>query len=113
LLNALNRPPTQTSLHIGDQLYSGDGLQTLTNSTAGIIFEDNTVLSLGPDTEINIKDYVFAPENSLFSMIIDMFHGTASYFSGIIGQQAPGEVRVRPIISQTCMSSTEKVTISS
>ncbi len=87
------RDTTQTSLHIGDRLYSGDGLQTLTNSTAGIIFEDNTVLSLGPDTEININDYVFAPENGLFSMIIDMFQGTASYLSGIIGQQAPGAVK--------------------
>ena len=87
------RDTARTSIHIGDPLYSGDRLQTHTNSAAGIIFEDNTVLSLGPDTEININDYVFVPENALFSMIIDMFQGTASYLSGIIGQQAPGAVK--------------------
>ena len=87
------RDTTRTSIHIGDRLYSGDTLQTLTNSTTGIIFEDNTVLSLGPDTEINISDYLFVPENGLFSMIIDMFQGTASYLSGIIGQQAPDSVK--------------------
>jgi hypothetical protein len=87
------RETARTPMNIGDRLYSGDMLQTHTNSSAGIIFEDNTVLSLGPDTEININDYVFVPENALFSMIVEIFNGTAAYLSGIIGQQAPGAVK--------------------
>ncbi len=78
--------------HIGDRLYPEDILQTGTNSSTGIIFEDNTMLSLGPDTEIIISNYVFAPEKGLFSMIIQMIKGTASYLSGIIGQQSPEAV---------------------
>ncbi|MFO7913871.1 MAG: FecR family protein [Desulfotignum sp.] len=78
--------------HIGDRLYPQDILQTGTKSSTGIIFEDNTLLSLGPDTEIIISDYMFAPEKGLFSMIIQMIKGTASYLSGIIGKQSPETV---------------------
>ncbi len=86
------RNAARTPAHVGDRLYPEDILQTGTNSSTGIVFEDNTVLSLGPDTEIIISDYVFAPEKGLFSMIIQMVKGTASYLSGIIGQQSPETV---------------------
>jgi len=86
------RDAVQTPVHIGDRLYSGDMLQTEKNSAAGMIFEDNTLISLGPDTKIIIDNYVFTPEKKLFSMIIQMLKGTASYLSGIIGQQAPEAV---------------------
>ncbi len=86
------RNAAQTPVHIGDRLYPEDVLQTGTNSSTGIILEDNTMLSLGPDTEIIISDYVFAPEKGLFSMVIQMIKGTASYLSGIIGQQSPETV---------------------
>ena len=86
------RNAAPTPVHIGDLLYPEDILQTGTNSSTGIIFEDNTLLSLGPDTEIIISDYVFVPEKGLFSMIIQMAKGTASYISGIIGKQSPEAV---------------------
>ncbi|MEE4364306.1 MAG: FecR domain-containing protein [Desulfotignum sp.] len=86
------RSAGQTPGHVGDKLYPADVLQTGTNSSTGIIFEDNTVLSLGSDTEIIISDYVFAPEKGLFSMVIQMIKGTASYLSGIIGKQSPETV---------------------
>lgn len=86
------RNADQTPVHIGDRLFAQDIVQTGPNSSTGIIFEDNTMLSLGPETEIIINDYVFAPEKGLFSMIIQMIKGTASYLSGIIGQQSPETV---------------------
>ena len=89
------RNTAQTTVHVGDRLYPEDILKTGTNSSTGIIFEDNTVLSLGPDTEIIISDYVFAPEKGLFSMVIQMIKGTASYLSGIIGQQSPETVKFK------------------
>ena len=61
----------------------------------GIIFEDNTILSLGPESEVVIDEYVFAPEKGLFSMIARMVKGTASYLSGIIGHQSPESVKFR------------------
>lgn len=81
------------SLNVGEPLYQNDRLRTGADGTLGIIFEDNTVLSLGPNTELVIDEYVFAPEKGALSMFIRMIKGTASYLSGIIGQQAPEAVK--------------------
>ncbi|MBN1141690.1 MAG: outer membrane beta-barrel protein [Deltaproteobacteria bacterium] len=80
-------------LRIGDPLYQNDTLRTGANGSVGILFEDDTILSLGPNSELTIDGYVFAPEQGLMSMISRMIKGTASYMSGVIGKQAPEAVR--------------------
>ncbi|PKN39237.1 MAG: hypothetical protein CVU62_03325 [Deltaproteobacteria bacterium HGW-Deltaproteobacteria-2] len=80
-------------INIGDRLYQKDIIRTGANSSVGIIFEDNTILSLGPKSEIVIDEYVFAPEKGILSMITRMVRGTASYLSGIIGRQSPESVK--------------------
>lgn len=81
------------SLQIGDPIYQSDVLQTGVDSAVGVIFEDNTILSLGPESEVVIDEYVFVPQKDLFSMAARMMKGTASYISGIIGRQSPESVR--------------------
>lgn len=83
----------ETPLHIGDKLYQRDIIRTGANSSVGIIFEDNSILSLGPKSEIMIDEYVFTPEKGRLSMITRMMKGTASYISGIIGKQSPESVK--------------------
>ncbi|MBN1471921.1 MAG: FecR domain-containing protein [Syntrophaceae bacterium] len=80
-------------LSIGDRLFQNDTIRSGAASSVGIIFEDNSILSLGPDSEIVIDKYVFAPEKGIFSMITQMVRGTASYLSGIIGKQSPESVK--------------------
>ena len=87
------RSGKQSPLSIGDKLFQNDTIRTGTASSVGIIFKDNTILSLGPDSEILIDKYVFAPEKGFFSMIARMAKGTASYLSGIIGKQSPESVK--------------------
>nr|HPQ29623.1 FecR family protein [Desulfobacteraceae bacterium] len=77
----------------GDSLFQKDIIRTGTDSSVGIIFEDNTILSMGPESEIAIEEYVFAPEKGILSMITRMLKGTASYLSGIIGRQSPESVK--------------------
>ncbi|NLC71795.1 MAG: outer membrane beta-barrel protein [Desulfuromonadaceae bacterium] len=89
----ISRHGQEIPVKIGTQLYQNDRIRTGDDSTVGIIFEDNTVLSLGPETELVIDEYVFAPEKGLLGMFIRMLKGTVSYLSGIIGEQAPDAVR--------------------
>jgi len=89
------RDGRQMPVAVGDRLFQNDTIRTGASSSVGIIFEDNTILSLGPDSEIVIDQYVFAPEKGLFSMIARMVRGTASYLSGIIGHQSPESVKFR------------------
>lgn len=80
---------------VGDRIFRNDTIRTGASGSVGIIFEDNTILSLGPDSEIVIDQYVFAPEKGVFSMVARMVRGTASYLSGIIGHQSPESVKFR------------------
>jgi len=89
------RDGRQIPVSIGDRLFRKDIIRTGAASTVGIMFDDNTILSLGPDSEIVIDQYVFAPEKGVFSMIARMVRGTASYLSGIIGHQSPESVKFR------------------
>ncbi len=87
------RDNREIPLNIGDSIYQNDVLRTAADSAAGIIFEDDTVLSLGPQTEIVVDEYLFAPEKGTLAMFIRMLKGTASYISGIIGRQSPESVK--------------------
>ena len=87
------RSGKEIPINIGDKLYQKDIIRTGADSSVGIIFEDNTILSLGPKSEIVIDEYVFAPEKGMLSMITRMVKGTASYISGIIGRQSPESVK--------------------
>jgi hypothetical protein len=80
-------------LNIGDQLYQNDLIRTGADSSVGIIFEDNTILALGPKSEIVIDEYVFAPEKGMLSIITRMLRGTASYLTGMIGRRSPEAVK--------------------
>jgi len=87
------REGKQIPVSVGEKLFQNDRIRTGAVSSVGIIFEDNTVLSLGANSEIVIDEYVFTPEKGVFSMITRMLRGTASYISGIIGRQSPESVR--------------------
>ena len=49
---------------VGDKIFQNDTIRTGVESSVGIIFEDNTILSMGPNSEIVIDEYVFAPKKA-------------------------------------------------
>ncbi|MCP4688025.1 MAG: FecR domain-containing protein, partial [Desulfobacterales bacterium] len=67
--------------------------RTGSDGSIGVIFKDNTVLSLGPDSLLEIDEYVYAPNRGKYSMIIKMFKGTVSYLSGLISRLSPEATR--------------------
>ena len=46
----------------GLRIHKGDRLKTGKDGAMGVIFSDNTRVSIGPDSEISIDDYVFYPD---------------------------------------------------
>jgi hypothetical protein len=87
------RNSREIPLIINASIYQNDTIRTAVKSSVGIIFIDDTVLSLGPQTELVVDEYIFAPEKGAMAMIIRMIKGTASYLSGIIGRQSPDTVK--------------------
>jgi hypothetical protein len=77
------------SVKIDLEIYQNDTLRTGPNGSLGVIFRDDTLLSMGPNSVLVIDEFVFAPKQGKFSIVIRMLKGTAAYLSGLISKLAP------------------------
>lgn len=76
------------------QIMLGDTLRTGKGGAMGVILRDDTVLSLGPDSELSLDEFAFAPVEDKLSLVGRMTRGTAAFLTGKIGQMRPEAVRV-------------------
>lgn len=75
-------------------IQEGDSIKTSGNSSAGLIFEDDSIISLGPNSEIKIESFLFNPVENELSFIARMIQGTFSFISGQIAKLAPQNVKL-------------------
>ena len=78
----------------GLALEEGDVLKTGADGHLGVVLRDDTRVSLGPDTEVRIDRFVFAPAQGQLALVLKMVRGVAAYVSGKIAQLSPDAVRV-------------------
>jgi hypothetical protein len=84
------REGSPLSVTTGLEIWENDTLRTGSDGSMGVIFSDDTVLSLGPESVLVIDKFVFAPRQGNFSIVLRMIKGTAAYLSGLISKLAPG-----------------------
>ena len=75
-------------------LHEKDIVKTGTEGSVGVILKDDTVLSLGPDSELVLAEFMFAPREGELSLVARLLRGTATFVSGIIAKLAPDNVRL-------------------
>lgn len=76
------------------KLYETDVIQTGATGKAGLILEDDTVISLGSNSSLALKSFQFQPNEKKLSLITRIYRGTASFLSGQIAKLAPSLVRI-------------------
>lgn len=76
----------------GTQLLRTDVVRSGPKSSGGIMFKDGTRLTVGASTEIEIRRYVFQPEESKYDFNVFLKKGSAIYSSGKLGKLAPEAV---------------------
>lgn len=79
---------------VGVPVYQGDTIRTMKSGSVGIVMADDASLSLGPDSEITLKDFLFNPKEGKFAFVTRIAKGTFSYLSGIIGKLSPDSIRL-------------------
>jgi hypothetical protein len=79
---------------IGRAVHQGDLVRTYKESSVGIVLDDDTTLSLGPNSELLIKKYAFDPKEGKFAFLARMIKGTFVYFSGLIGKLSPNAIQL-------------------
>jgi len=83
------RDGQRTPAHPGFKLHSGDILETGLDGSLGVILRDDSLLSLGPSSNIAIEKFVFVPAEGKLGLTARILRGTMAYVSGIIGHLAP------------------------
>lgn len=78
----------------GDIVHVSDAVTTMENSAIGIMLEDDTLISLGPDSRLELGDFAFAPQEEKFSLAIRLLKGSFAYMSGVIGRLAPEKIQI-------------------
>ncbi|MSN27416.1 MAG: hypothetical protein GJV46_16330 [Geobacter sp.] len=76
------------------KLMEADIVQTGPDGKAGLILDDDTVISMGLNSRIAIKSFMFHPNDKKLSLIARIFHGTVSFLSGQITKLAPEQVHI-------------------
>jgi hypothetical protein len=78
----------------GAPVFATDTLRTQANGAIGVTFADDTRVSLGPDSEMRLERYVFAPADGALGMVLNFVRGVAAYVSGRMAKLAPDSVRL-------------------
>lgn len=78
----------------GELVFAADGLRTGDGGSVGVTLRDDTRLSLGPNSEVRLDRYVYAPGNGGVGMVIKFVRGVAAYVSGRIARLAPDSIRL-------------------
>ena len=78
----------------GTLLFQGDVVDTGPDSRAGLILRDDTTLSMGPESRLELDQYLFEPRQNKFSVLFRMLRGTFVYLSGVIAKLAPDAIQL-------------------
>ena len=91
----VRRGGSTTSVRIGMQLQVNDVLATSADARVGVMFEDGTRLSLGPNTELTIDRFVYQPAEGKFAMLLNLARGVLAFVSGRIARVSPESVSLQ------------------
>ncbi len=78
----------------GDEVFAIDTLRTDADGTIGVTLMDDTRVSLGPNSEVRLERYVFAPAEGGLGMVLNFVRGVAAYVSGRMAKLAPDSIRL-------------------
>ena len=83
------------SLVEGSKIFFGDTIISKEKSNAQILFLDQTVLTLGEDTELTIDEFIYDPKSHEGSFISNVKSGTVKFITGQISKQNPDNLEVK------------------
>jgi len=91
----LERGGKRLPVSIGMPVEQSDTVVTGADGTAGITFTDNSLLSVGPNSVLEIQKYVFDTTTHAGQFDASLKKGTLAVISGKMVKQSPEAMRVR------------------
>lgn len=91
----LERSGKRSIAQVGTHLQATDTVVTGADGSAGITFIDNSLLSVGPNSVLQIERYAFDSTTHEGVFNTTLTRGTLSVVSGKIAKQSPEAMKVR------------------
>jgi hypothetical protein len=91
----IERGKERLPVKVGMAVQEADKVVTAAESTVGITFADNSLLSIGPNSVLAIDKYVFDSTTHAGQFDSTLSKGTLAVVSGKIVKQSPEAMRVR------------------
>jgi hypothetical protein len=88
------RSGAEHGLSVGAPLFENDTIKTGKESSLGVTMKDGTTLSAGPETEILLDKYAYAPKSGQLGFVARVSQGTLDFVSGMLGKLAPESVAI-------------------
>jgi hypothetical protein len=79
---------------VGMPLFQSDAIRTGADGHAGITLKDETRLALGPNSDVQIDQFAYAPAQGKLGMVLKFARGVVAYVSGRIAKLSPDAVRL-------------------
>ena len=102
-----DRAGTQVSLSPGTRIMRGDRVLTGDDGQVGITMRDDTLLTLGPRTELTIDTFEFDPKTHDGSFLASLKRGVLSVVTGLLPKRSPESFTVKTRISTMGVRGTE------
>jgi len=81
-----------TPLKVGSPVYQNEHVRTAPGSTAQLLFQDQTSLSVGPSSDVTLDKFIYDPASNTGSAVLTATRGAFRFVSGT---QEPHNYQVR------------------
>ena len=79
---------------VGLDVYAADALRTGADGRIGVTLKDDTRVSLGPSSEVNIERFAYATADGSLGLVLKFVRGVSAYVSGRIAKLSPSSIRL-------------------
>lgn len=106
---AIEREGKKTPAQAGAALMASDRVVTGADGSVGITLRDETLLAVGPNSNVWLEKYAFDPTSHEGTLDATVKKGTLGVISGKLSKQSPGAVQFRTPTSILGVRGTEFV----
>lgn len=94
-------------LNLGDKVFPGDKLQSGKDSRIALTLRDDTLISLGANSQLLLKEFVFNPATQEGNLLFSVLRGVTAIVSGLVAKANPNAMRVTTPASSLGIRGTE------
>jgi hypothetical protein len=89
------RNEKKVAINIGTKVFEADTIITKGRSSVGLIFKDNTRITVGSNSEFAIEEYIFDLAEDNIEFKTNLVKGTLACVTGLISKTKPSAFKLK------------------